>query len=114
MQAPQPFVVRHEVEAAGQHLVLVPALASFIGLLSGVAGLFLRSVRRRAALAIGVVAAFVFAAGMVSIRVVASLERTQRPPFVLFGLAALAVTLASAHPLFVAIRYPRSARERGC
>lgn len=110
MLAPQAFVIRHEVGAAGEHLFLVPAIASFVGLVSGVACLFLSSIRRQAALVIGIVAAFVFAAGIVSIRIATSLERAQRPPFVVFGLAALAVTLASVHPLFIAIRYPRSPR----
>jgi hypothetical protein len=113
MQNPQAFVVRHEVGAAGQHLSLVPAIASFVGSVSGVACLFLISIRRQTALVIGIVAMLVFAAGVVSIRFATSLERTQRPPFIMFGLAALAVTLASAHPLFIAIRDPRSPRENG-
>ena len=99
---------------AGQHLFLVPAIASFVGLVSGVACLFLSSIRRRAALAIGIVAALIFFAGLVSIGVATSLERAQRPPFVMFGLAALAVTLASAHALFIAIRYPGSSRDTVC
>ena len=114
MQDPQAFVVRHEVGAAGEHLSIVPVIASFVGLVSGVACLFLISIRRQAALVISIVAIPVFAAGVVSIRFATSLERAQRPPFVVFGLAALAVTLASAHPLFIAIRYPRSPRESGC
>jgi hypothetical protein len=83
----------------------------FVGLVSGVTCLFLNSMRRQAALVISMVAMLVFAAGVESIRFAASLERAQRPPFVVFGLAALAVTLASAHPLFLAIRSPRSPRE---
>jgi hypothetical protein len=113
MQAPPAFVVRHEVGAAGEHLFLVPAIASFVGLVSGVASLFLNSISRQAALVMSIVATLVFAAGVASIRFATSLERAQRPPFVVFGLAALAVTLASAHPLFVAIHYPRAPRESG-
>jgi hypothetical protein len=113
MQEPQVFVVRHEVGAAGEHLFLVPVIASFVGLVSGVACLFLISMRRQAALVISSVAMLVFAAGVASIRFATSLERAQRPPFIMFGLAALAVTLASAHPLFIAIRYPSSPRESG-
>jgi hypothetical protein len=108
MQAPQAFVVRHEVGAAGEHLLIAPAVASFVGLLSGAACLLLRSIRRQAALVMSIVATLVFAAGVVSIRHAASLERAGRPPYIMFGLAALAVTLATAHPLFIAIRYPGS------
>jgi hypothetical protein len=114
MQAPQAFVVRHEVGAAGEHLFIVPIIALFVGLVSGVACLFLISMRRQAALLISIVAMFVFAAGVMSIRFATSLERAQRPPFIMFGLASLAVTLASAHPLFMTIRYPRSPRESVC
>jgi hypothetical protein len=114
MQAPPAFVVRHEVGVAGEHLFLVPVIASFVGLVSGVACRFLTAMRRQAAVAISIVAMLVFAAGVASIRFATALERAQRPPFVLFGLAALAVTLASAHPLFIAIRSPRSRSERSC
>jgi hypothetical protein len=112
-QAPQAFVVRHEIGAAGEHLFLVPAIASFVGLVSGVACFFLTSITRQAALMISIVSTIVFVAGVASIRFATSLERAQRPPFLVFGLAALAVTLASAHPLFIAIRYPSSPRESG-
>jgi hypothetical protein len=114
MQDPGTFVVQHEVGAAGEHLALVPVVASFVGLVSGVACWFLNSMRRQAALVISIVAALVFAAGVVSLRIATSLERAQRPPFVMFGLGALALTLASAHPLFVAIHYPRSPKGSGC
>jgi hypothetical protein len=113
MQDPRAFVVRHEVGAAGQHLSLVPVVASFIGLVSGAVSFFLNSIRREAAVVISIFAALLFAAGVVSIRFATSLERASRPPFVMLGLAALAVTLASAHPLFIAIRFPGSPRERG-
>jgi hypothetical protein len=113
-QAPPAFVVRHEAGAAGEHLCLVPAVASFVGLVSGVACRLLGSIRRQAALVISISATLVLAAGVVSLRFATSLERAQRPPFVAFGLATLAVTLASAHPLYVAMRYPSSASESGC
>jgi hypothetical protein len=96
MQAPRAFVVQHEVGAAGEHLFLALAIASFVGLVSGFACLFLISVRRQAVVVMSIIATLVFAAGVVSIRFATSLERSQRPPFVMFGLAALAITLASA------------------
>jgi hypothetical protein len=113
-QDPRAFVVRHEVGAAGMHLSLVPAVASFVGLVSGVACWILSSVRRQTALVMSIMATLVFAAGVGSIRIATSLERAQRPPFILFGLAVLAVTLASAHPLFLASRSPRSPLKTGC
>ena len=114
MQDPQAFVVRHEIGAAGEHLFIVPAIASFVGLVSGVACLLLVSIRRQAALVISIVAMVVFGAGVASIRFATSLERAHRPPFVVFGLVALAVTLACAHPLLIAVRNTRSPRECGC
>lgn len=109
-QAPPAFVVRHEIGAAGEHLSIAPAVASFVGLVSGFACWFLNSVRRQAAVALSIVATLVFAAGVLSIRFATSLERAERPPFILFGLAALAVTLASAHPLVIAVRKPAGRR----
>jgi hypothetical protein len=113
MQDPRAFVVRHEVGAAGEHLSLVPVVASFVGLVSGVACLLLSSIKRQAALVMSIVATLVFAAGIVSIRHATSLERAQCPHFVMFGLAALAVTLVSVHPLFIAIRNPSSPGKDG-
>jgi Na+/H+ antiporter NhaC len=110
---PRSFVVRHEVGAAGAHLLLVPVVASFVGLVSGAACWLLSSIRWQAVVALGLVAMLIFAAGVLSIRFAASLERAQRPPFIVFGLAALAVTLAAAHPLFISICRPRSPREIG-
>ena len=114
IQDPQAYVIRHEVSEAATHLSLAPAIASFVGLVSGVACLILSSIGRRAALVTSLGTMLIFAAGIGSLRFAASLDRAQRPPFIMFGLAALAVALASAHPLTIAIRHPGSPREDIC
>ncbi|PYR94175.1 MAG: hypothetical protein DMF84_06395 [Acidobacteria bacterium] len=48
-----------------------------------------------------------FVAGVASIRAATSLPRARRPPFIEFGLLAIGLPLASAHPLLVAARRKR-------
>jgi hypothetical protein len=68
----------------------------------------LSDVRPGTAVILGATGIALMGAGAVSISYASSLDRSQRPPFIQFGLAALAVALVSAHPLAVAIqRYRR-------
>jgi hypothetical protein len=104
---PESFVIRHEVGNASSHLSIAPVIALLVGGLSAGACSLLRSVPRHTAIALGVASLLVFAAAIGSIRFATSQPRAQRPPFIMFGLGSLAVTLASAHPLVAAIRRSR-------
>ena len=103
--ASESFVVRHDLGAAGEHLLLAPLIAAIVGLISGGACLLLRSMKRQTAIILSGVAVVVFGAAIASIRHASSLERAQRPPFIMFGLSAFAGTLAACPALFVAIRH---------
>jgi hypothetical protein len=107
MTDPASFVIRHEVGSASSHLLIAPVLALLVGGLSAGACSLIRSVTRRTAIALGVGSLLVFAAAIAAIRFATSQPRAQRPPFIMFGLGSLAVTLASAHPLVAAIRRSR-------
>jgi hypothetical protein len=107
MTDPESFVIRHEVGNASAHLFIAPVIAFVVGGLSACACSLLRSVPRETAIALGAGSLLVFAAAIASIRLASSKPRAQRPPFILFGLGSLAVTLASAHPLVAAIRRSR-------
>jgi hypothetical protein len=107
MTDPESFVIRHEVGNASSHLFLAPVIGLLIGGLSASACSLLRSVPRQTAIALGVGGLLIFAAAIASIRFATSQPRAQRPPFIMFGLGSLAVTLASAHPLVAAIRRSR-------
>jgi hypothetical protein len=108
MTEPSAFVTRHLLTNASSHIFIAPLIALVIGAVSAVACLLLKSVRPRTAIVLSVVGLTLFVAGVASIRVATSLACAQRPPFIQFGLAALAITLASAHPLFAAARSGRS------
>jgi hypothetical protein len=108
MNDPEAFVTRHLVTNASSHIFIAPLIALVVGAVSALAYLLLRSVDRRTAIALSVVSVILFVAGIVSIQVAESLTRAQRPPFIQFGLAALAITLASAHPLLTAVRGRRT------
>jgi hypothetical protein len=107
MTDPEAFVARHMVSNTSSHLFIAPVIALLVGGVSALACSLLRSVRRRTAIALGVGSLLFCAAAIASIGFATSQPRAQRPPFILFGLGALAVTLASAHPLVAAIRRSR-------
>jgi hypothetical protein len=68
---------------------------------------FTGSSRRSYKIALVIGCLLVFAAAIASIRFATSQPRAQRPPFIMFGLGSLAVTLASDHPIVAAIRGSR-------
>jgi hypothetical protein len=107
MTDPESFVIRHEVGNASSHLFLAPVIGLLVGGLSATACSLLRSAPRKTTIALGVGGLLIFAAAIASIRFATSQPRAQRPPFIMFGLGSLAVTLASAHPLVAAIRRSR-------
>jgi hypothetical protein len=104
MTDPGAFVTRHLVTNASLHIFVAPLIALAVGGVSALACVLLRSVPRGTAIALSVVSAMLFVAGATSIKFAESLAHAQRPPFIQFGLAALAITLASAHPLIAAAR----------
>jgi hypothetical protein len=106
MADPNAFVVRNLFDAASEHLLLVPVVAVVSGLAGGVAGWILQKIHRGPAVALAVLALFLVAAGASALGFASSLERHARPPFIRFGLASLFVTLTSAYPVLLAIRYP--------
>ncbi len=101
---PRAFVVRNHLTSAGSQLVVAPTVALFVAAGAAVARAVLEKVSATVAIVLGVVGVGVFVAGAAAIHFASALDRAQRPPFIMFGLTALAVTLASAHPLFAAIR----------
>lgn len=107
MTDPGAFVTRHLVTNASSHIFVAPLIALAVGGVSALACVVLRSVRRGTAIALSAISAMLFVAGATSIQIAGSLARAQRPPFIQFGLAALAITLASAHPLLAAARRRR-------
>lgn len=98
------FVVRNLFDGAFTHLLLAPCLAAIIGAASGLAFGMLRSLGRRTVVALGSLGVLLFLSGVAAIRFASSLDRAARPPFIMFGLLAMCISLASAYSLATAIR----------
>ena len=101
------FVTQHLISSAASHLFIAPAIAVFVGAVSAAAFQLLASLGRRVAMLLGCAALLLLIAGAASLRHATSLARSERPPFIDFGLASLAVALVSAHPLVLAFRQRR-------
>jgi hypothetical protein len=98
------FVVRNLFDGAFTHLLLAPCLAGIVGAASGLALSMLRSLAQRTIVVLGSLGVLLLFSGVAAIRFASSLERAARPPFIMFGLLALCVSLASAYPLATTIR----------
>ncbi len=93
--------MRNLFDAASSHLLIAPAVAAIAGLFGAVMSSLLRSLSRKSRVIFGCVGLMLLSAGIASIRFASSLDRAQRPPYILFGLLALGVSLASAAPLLL-------------
>jgi hypothetical protein len=71
----------------------------------------LASLDRRTAILLACLSVLALVGGVIAIRHASNLVRDDRPPFIDFGLASLAITLVSAHPLILAIRRRRLLHE---
>jgi hypothetical protein len=99
-------VVRHLFDGAATHLLLAPFLAAMVGAAGGLVLLILRPLARRTVVALGSFGVLLLLSGVAAIRVASALNRSARPPFIMFGLVALCVSLASAYPIMATIRRP--------
>ena len=102
-------VVRHTLDAAAQHLLLMPVVAVVFGLIGGGASLLLSTASRTVASALAGGELALVLTGIVALRQVGALPRAARPPFVMGGLSALGVALACAYPVLHAVRHSRRA-----
>jgi hypothetical protein len=106
MKDPGAFVVHNTMGAAASHALLLPVLAAIFGCGGAVAGKLLRPVQRRGGIALCIGAVVILALALAAIRHASSLDRAQRPPYIMAGLLGLGVTLMCAYPIVVAVRRP--------
>ncbi len=107
------YVIRNLFDAGSSHLLISPVVAVITGLTAAVIGLVLRRFSRRGKALFGCGAAMLLVAGVASIRMATSLQRSARPPYVLFGLLALGLSLASVYPVVVSLREPEAGSGSG-
>jgi hypothetical protein len=106
MTDPSAFVIRNMFDSAFARLFVAPIAAVIVAIASGMACAILRYARRQTAMLLGFLNVVLLGAGIASLQWASYMERPARPPFIMFGLCALGVTLASVYPLIVAIRRP--------
>jgi hypothetical protein len=104
MTDPQAFVIHNTLSSGASHALLTPLIALVFGCAGGIAGALFGLVQRRVAVALGIGELLLVTAGLGAIRFASALNRSERPPFIMFGLLALGVTMACAHPILTAIR----------
>jgi hypothetical protein len=104
MQDPRAFVIRNTLDSASSHLLMAPLLAVFFGFISGLTSGFLQSIPRRVVLALALVGIVQWIVSAAAIRFALTLERSQRPPFIMVGMLAGGLALASVHPFCCAVR----------
>ena len=106
MSDPRAFVIRNTLDSASTHLLLSPVIAALFGAIGGFACSRLRFLSQSVAIRIGGLEIGLLLAGITALHFASTLERPERPPFVMTGLLALGIAMACAHPVFTAIRRP--------
>jgi hypothetical protein len=96
-------VLANAVTGSWQHWLFAPILAVIFSGLGALCEAKLRNYSRTVALYISSVAAVFFAAGLTLLIYASGLPRANRPPFVMFGMLALATTLAAAYSIVASI-----------
>ena len=98
------FLVRNSLEAASEVLLTMPAVAMVLSFAGGLANAWMSGRSRSTAFAAACLMPVVFAAGALSLGFADSLERAERPPFVMTGLLLAGLSLAGVHPTWSALR----------
>lgn len=102
----EPLSSQAIVSTGGMHLGGSVLVGFAIGLMSGSTAAALRRASRATAMGAVVGLVLLLAAGLSAIAHSTGLERSARPPFIMFGLPAVAIALAVAAPAFKALRVP--------
>jgi hypothetical protein len=88
------IVVENTLSSASMHMLVGPIVAGSVGSVAILAALIGRSLGRRAVFIVALIELGLFILGVVALVFAASLERAQRPPYVMSGMLAAALALA--------------------
>ena len=108
----QPLALDAILITGGTHVAGSVVVGLLVGSVSGCAGVWLRSASRHTAMGAGVGVMLVLATGLGAIFHATVLERSARPPFIMFGLPAIATALAVAAPVMMTLRPPTRGAAR--
>ena len=110
----EPLSFQAIVRTGGIHLGGSVLVGFAIGLVSGSTAAALRRASRATAMGAVVGLVLLLAAGLSAIAHATRLERSARPPFIMFGLPAVAIALAVAAPAFTALISAPDPLRRHC
>ena len=88
------IVVENTLSSASMHMLVAPIVAGSVGSVAILAAVISRSLGRRAVFMLALIEIGLFILGVVALVFAASLERAQRPPYVMSGMLAAALALA--------------------
>ena len=108
----EPLPFQAVASTGGIHLGGSVLVGFGIGLVSASTAAALLRASRATAVGVAVGLVLLLAAGLSAIAHATSLERSARPPFIMFGLPAVAIALAVAVPAFVALTLPHGTTTR--
>jgi hypothetical protein len=109
MRDPGAFVVRNALEAASEILVRLPIAGTVLSLSGSLSNSWMMPRSRSVSLLAAWFIPLVFAAGVISLWYAGSLERADRPPFVMAGVVAAGLAVCGAHPVWSSLS--RRSRE---
>jgi hypothetical protein len=107
----EPLSSQAILSAGGIHLGGSVLVGFAIGLVSGSTAAALRRATGAIAMGAAIGLVLLLAAGLSAIAHATGLERSARPPFIMFGLPAVAIALAVAVPVFRALTLRRRSFE---
>jgi hypothetical protein len=100
------FLMKNVLEAASEGLVRLPILAAFLSFTAAAVSGWISRRTRTTAVLVAVIVPVLCAIGVAALSYANMLERTARPPFVMFGVMLVGIALCSAYPAWSALHRP--------
>ncbi len=108
---PGVFLVRNSVQAVSEGLVRMPVLGLLVSLIAGLSSAWMWELPRATRWVVAWLAPMMLVIGTAALWYANSLDRSARPPFILFGVSMAGIALATAVPAWMALHRPEAARE---
>ena len=106
---PQAYVIYNTLSSGTMTVLLAPVIALAFGLAGALAAALLGSVHGRPARVLASLEGALAASALAALVFANTLERAARPPYILFGLLGLGLSLVCLHPIVRALQRPGSA-----
>ena len=104
MSDPGAFLASNSLQAASEGLVRMPALAFFLSFAGGLANFWIGKRSRSTRTTLAWLTPVVFVVGAFALWYANSIERSDRPPFIMTGVLLAGLALSGAHPIWSSLR----------